>query len=366
MKKIPTLAKTVLAVALAGAAFAASAQAPAGYPATYQKIIDGARKEGKLVIYGATDSKAAQPLIRDFNALYPGITVEYNDMNSTEVYNRFISEFAAGGATADVLWSSAMDLQMKLAAEGYAMAYKSVEASKIPGWAVWKDMAYGTTFEPAAIVYNKRLVTGAEVPKTHADFAKLIAGDKFRDKVTTYDIEKSGVGFMFMTQDSADFPQYPALANAFGAARVRVQSSTGTMLERISSGENLIGYNVLGSYALVRAKADPSLGVVLPKDYTLILSRVQFINKNAKNANAAKLWTDYMLSARGQTVIANESKLFAIRADVKGETTSAELIQEIGEKNIKPLPVNETLLQYLAPAKRMAFLKQWKETGGKK
>jgi iron(III) transport system substrate-binding protein len=366
MKISKTLGSAAVAASLALCASAAFAQIPAGYPATYQKIIDGARKEGKLVIYGATDSKATQPLIKDFNTLYPGITVEYNDMNSTELYNRFISESAAGGTTADVLWSSAMDLQMKLASDGYALAYKSVEASKIPGWAVWNDMAYGTTFEPAAIVYNKRLVTGAEVPQTHADFAKLIATEKFRDKVTTYDIEKSGVGFMFMTQDSQDFPQYPALANAFGTAKVRVQSSTGTMLERISSGENLIGYNVLGSYALVRAKTDPSLGVVLPKDYTLILSRVQFINKNAKNANAAKLWMDYLLSHRGQTIIANESKLFAIRADVKGETTSAELIREIGEKNIKPVPVHPILLQYLAPAKRMAFLKQWKETGGRK
>jgi iron(III) transport system substrate-binding protein len=138
------------------------------------------------------------------------------------------------------------------------------------------------------------------------------------------------------------------------------------MLERISSGENLIGYNVLGSYALVRAKTDPSLGVVLPKDYTLILSRVAFINKSAAHANAAKLWMDYLLSQRGQTVIANDSKLYAIRGDVKGETTSAELIAEIGEKNVKPLPVHPSLLSYLAPAKRMAFLNQWKATAGKK
>jgi iron(III) transport system substrate-binding protein len=355
-----------IAATLAGASLAAYAQVPAGYPADYQKIIDGAKKEGKLVVYGATDSKATQPLINDFKALYPGITVEYNDMNSTEVYNRFISEVAAGGNTADALWSSAMDLQIKLASDGYALPYKSVEASKIPGWAVWNDMAYGTTFEPAAIVYNKRLVTGAEVPKTHADFAKLITSEKFKDKVTTYDIEKSGVGFMFMTQDSHEYAQFPALEQAFGAAHVRVQSSTGTMLERISSGENLIGYNVLGSYALVRAKTDPSLGVVLPTDYTLILSRVQFINKAAKNPNAAKLWIDYMLSHRGQTVIANDSKLYSLRPDVTGETTSAELIKEIGEKNIKPVPVGPGVLTYLAPAKRMAFLKQWKETGGKK
>ncbi len=353
------------AVLLAGASLA-NAQVPAGYPADYQKIVDAAKKEGKLVIYGATDSKATQPLVKDFNALYPGISVEYNDMNSTEVYNRFISEVAAGGNTADVMWSSAMDLQMRLASDGYALQYKSVETAKIPGWAVWNDSAYGTTFEPAAIVYNKRLVEAKEVPQTHADFAKLIATEKYKDKVTTYDIEKSGVGFMFMTQDARENPKFLELENAFGEAKVRVQSSTGTMMERISSGENLIGYNVLGSYALVRAKTDPSLGVVLPKDYTLILSRVQFINKAAKNVNAAKLWMDYLLSHRGQTIIANDSKLFAIRADVKGETTSAELIRQIGEKNVKPVPVHPIILQFLGPAKRMAFLKQWKETAGKK
>src|SRR4051812_24328623 len=130
MNMMKKLVCAAVAAALAGLATTAGAQAPAGYPAAYQQIIDAAKKEGKVVIYGATDSKATQPLVKDFNQLYPGIVVEYNDMNSTEVYNRFISESAAGGATADVLWSSAMDLQMKLASDGYAMAYKSVETSK--------------------------------------------------------------------------------------------------------------------------------------------------------------------------------------------------------------------------------------------
>jgi iron(III) transport system substrate-binding protein len=356
----------VLTAAALAAAAPAAAQVPAGYPADYQKIIDAAKKEGKLIIYSATDSKAAHPLVRDFSAMYPGISVEYADMNSTEVYNRYISEVAAGGGTADVMWSSAMDLQMRLASDGYALQYKSPESGKLPAWAIWNDSAYGTTFEPAAIVYNKRLVDPKEVPKTHADFARLITQPKFKDKVTTYDIEKSGVGFMFITQDLRQYPGFAALQQAFGAARLRVQSSTGTMLERISSGENLIGYNVLGSYALVRAKTDPSLGVVLPADYTLILSRVQFISKTARHVNAAKLWMDYMLSQRGQTIIANDSKLFAIRADVKGETTSSDLIRMIGAKNVKPVPVHPMVLEYLAPAKRMAFLKQWKDTAGKK
>ncbi|MHA0111485.1 ABC transporter substrate-binding protein, partial [Klebsiella pneumoniae] len=83
-----------------------------------------------------------------------------------------------------------------------------------------------------------------------------------------------------------------------------------------------IGYNILGPYALVRAKKDPSIGVAFTKDYNLVLSRVIFINKAGKNLNAAKLWVDYILSKRGQTIIANDAQLFAIRGDVTGATTS--------------------------------------------
>jgi iron(III) transport system substrate-binding protein len=350
------------ATAFAAVSFGAAAQVPAGYPADYQKIIDGGKNEGKLVIYAATDAKAAEPLIKDFNKMYPEIQVEYNDMNSTEIYNRFISEVAAGGATGDVLWSSAMDLQIKLVHDGYAMKYASREAAALPAWAKMDDMAYGTTFEPAVFIYNKRKLSEAEVPKTHDALAKLLDSKtaQFTNKVITYDVEKSGVGFMFITNDMKIDKNFWDLAKALGKAHVQVQSSTGAMMERVSSGEDLLGYNILGSYALVRAKKDPNLGVVIPQDYTQVLSRVQFISKTAKHPNAAKLWIDYVLSKRGQTMIADEAKLFALRPDVTGATTSAELIEKIGN-GIKPLQVNASLLEYLDQSKRLAFLKQWKE-----
>jgi iron(III) transport system substrate-binding protein len=358
---------SALAVLSLSLALNASAQTPAGYPADYAKIVDSARKEGKLVIYSATDSKAAEPLIKDFSALYPGVKVEFNDMNSTEVYNRFISEAAAGGATADVLWSSAMDLQFKLVSEGYGAVYKSPEAAAIPAWANYKDSAYGTTFEPLAIVYNKRLVGADEVPASHAELVKLLStkADKFRNKVTTYDIEKSGVGFSFITEDAQINPQFWDLARTFGDVGIRVQSSTGTMLERISSGENLIGYNVIGSYAQARAAKDPSIGVAFTTDYNLVLSRVAFINKSAKNMNAAKLWIDYLLSKRGQSIISNESQLYSLRSDVSGHATLASLTTQLGGA-LKPIAITPALLQYLDQTKRLAFLKQWKAAAGKK
>ncbi len=345
----------------------ALAQVPAGYPADYAKIVDGAKKEGKVVVYSTTDAKLVTPLLKDFEAAFPGIKVEYTDLNSTEVYNRFISESAANAASADAVWSSSMDLQMKLAADGLAMTYKSPEIAALPAWAHWKDSVYATTFEPIAIVYNKRLVPPEDVPKTHADFVKLLTtkADKYQKKVTTYDAEKSGVGFMLVNQDAKLNPQFWDLVKAMGARGANMQSSTGTMLERISSGENLIGYNILGSYALTRAKKDPSIGVAFTSDYNLVLSRLVFVSKNAKNPNAGKVWVDYLLSKRGQTIAAEQAELYSVRTDMTGKDTGIGFSRDLGAA-VKAIAVNDELLVGLDQTKRLEFLKQWQTALGRK
>ncbi|MDO8787483.1 MAG: ABC transporter substrate-binding protein [Sulfuritalea sp.] len=359
--------KSVRHLALALCAWAAlplaHAQAPAGYPSDYAALVAAAKQEGKVRIYAATDTAAANPLIKDFEALYPGVKVEYSDMNTTELYNRVISEKAAGGTSGDVFWSSSMDLQIKLVNDGFALTYKSPEASKLPDWAVWRNEGYGTTYEPIVFIYNKRLLKPEEVPQSHGDLAKVLAAnpERFKGKLTSYDIEKSGVGFLLITQDASLNPAFWDMAKAIGAASPRFQSSSGTMMERVGSGENLLGFNLIGSYALQRAKKDPGIGVVMPKDYTLVMSRIMFITKTAQNPNAAKLWLDYILSRRGQTVIANQSGLGSIRADVEGELTAHGLARTLGNA-LKPIQVGPGLLTYLDQAKRLEFIKQWQQT----
>lgn len=260
-----------------------------------------------------------------------------------------------------------MDLQMKLAADGAAAVYKSPESSTLPAWARWKDTVYATTFEPIAIVYNKRLVPAEDVPKTHDDLLKLLTtkGDKYQNKVTAYDPEKSGVGFMLVNQDAKYYPKFWDLVKALGERSLKVQSSTGTMLERVSSGENLIGYNVLGSYALTRAKKDPSIGIVFTSDYNLVLSRLVFVSKNAKNPNAGRLWLDYLLSKRGQTITAEQAELFSVRTDMSAKNSGAGFAKELGSA-VKPIAVNDELLQGLDQTKRLEFLKQWQAALGRK
>ena len=355
------LAGSLLALAMPLAALAAP---PAGYPADYPKLIEAARKEGKVVVYATTDTKSAEPIIKDFEALYPGVKVEYNDMNSTELYNRFIGEAAAGRGTGDVTWSSSMDLQMKLVLDLHAKAYKSPEARHLPPWANYKDLAYGTTYEPISFLYNKRLLKGDDIPKSHADLARVLANPRFKGKVVTYDPERSGVGFSYLTEDMKNNPKgFWEMAGALGKARVKVYTSTGAMMEKVSSGEALLGYNIIGSYAFLKAKKDPSVGYLYPSDYTVVMSRVMFISRYAQNPSAAKLWVDYILSARGQQVISDKADLFAIRSDIQGDTTMANLSRQLGS-GARPIPIGTATVEYLEQKKRLDFLKKWQQALG--
>src|SRR5512138_2089908 len=249
----------------------AQAQVPQGYPADYARIVEAAKKEGKVVVYATTDAVAANPLIKDFETLYAGIKVEYSDLNSTELYNRFMAEAGANNGSAD----------------GHAAAYASPEIKALPKWAVWKDSAYGTTYEPITFVYNKRLVPEGDVPKDHPDLLKLLNSktDFYKGKITAYDPERSGVGYLFCNEDIKDWPQAWDLFKAMGKAQAKLYTSAGAMMERVTSGEHLIAYGIFGSYALGRSKKDPNLGIILPKDYTMVTSRVAFISKHAKNPN---------------------------------------------------------------------------------
>jgi len=352
----PALAAALLLSFMAGA----HAQAPQNAPAEYAKIVEAAKREGKVFVSATTDAVAANPLIKDFQALYPGIIVEYSDLNSTELYNRFISEAAAGTGTSDVLWSSAMDLQVKLVADGYAMTYASPEIPALPGWAVWQNQAYGTTYEPITFVYNKRLVPDGDVPQDHPALLKLLTdkADAYKGKVTAYDPERSGVGYLFVTQDVANWPDAWNLFKAFGKIGIKLYTSAGAMMERVTSGEHTIAYGIFGSYALGRAKKDANLGIVMPKDYTLVTSRVAFIPKAAKNPNAARLFLDYLLSKRGQTIAAGPAELYSLRSDVEGEATITKVREVVGDK-ARPVAISADLLATLDPKKRLAFLKQW-------
>ena len=96
-----------------------------------------------------------------------------------------------------------------------------------------------------------------------------------------------------------------------------------------------------------------------------MLSRLVFVAKNAKNPNAGKLWLDYLLSKRGQTIAAEQAELYSVRTDMTGKDTGVGFSKDLGSA-VKPIAVNDDLLQGLDQTKRLAFLKQWQTSLGRK
>jgi hypothetical protein len=133
-----------------------------------------AESRDQIKIVSTTDASEVYDLLADFRALYPRIETVYSKVNSNDIFNRIVDPPSSSEASGDVIWSSAMDLQVKLVNDGYAQPYVSREIAKIPDWAVWKNEAYAITAEPIVIVYNKNLVAESDIPRTRAELTNLL------------------------------------------------------------------------------------------------------------------------------------------------------------------------------------------------
>lgn len=321
-------------------------------------LVEAARKEGSVTIYSATDQAQAQAALDAFARKYPDIRVDYNDIGTNGVYNRVISEAAAGQVGGDLFWTSAMDQGVKLAVDGYLAPYQSTEVAALPSWAVYQDIVYATSIEPIGMIYNKTALPEDKVPQTRQALIDFIASGDYNGRLATFDPEKSGVGFLIQTNDLDQTPNFWDLTNALGKARGKSYSSTGSMRETVVSGENVLAYNLIGSYALDWVKSAPNLGVAFGKDYTPAFSRVTGLLKNAPHPNAGKLFIDFLLSQEGQTALASKG-MPALRKDVT-EGYNIDSLNTLVGGNLKPIALDETLLNFMDPQKRIKFLTQWR------
>ena len=347
------------------AAVIGSAAIPAPFGAFAQTgaagdLVARAKKEGKVSIYTSTDEAQGLPLVEAFKQAY-GVAVDYNGIGTTDVYNRVISEAAAGQVGADVAWTSSMDLQIVLASKGLLDAYKSPEAANFPATSIYKDTVYGTSIEPVAMLYNKNLLKPEWTPKTRADLIKVLQEHKadLKGKVCSFDPEKSGIGFLLAVTDMRNTQNFWDLAKAFGAADGKVYGSSGAMREKVVSGEHVLAFNVIGSYAMQWAKESPSVGFVFGQDYTAAFQRVASITKNAPHPAAGRLFLDFMLSEKGQGILAAKG-VPPLRTGYKGDL-DAEALGKVTGPNVKMIPVDEKLVDNLNPKMRAEFFQNWKK-----
>jgi two-component system, OmpR family, sensor histidine kinase TctE len=315
-------------------------------------------EQERLRIAAATDQEVIKPLIVGFQQLHPEIAIDYVEMNTIEVYDAVLSENR--DRYPDLVISSAADLQVKLVNDGYSQPHISSATRALPDWANWRDEVFGFTFEPGVIVYNRTLVPETEVPRSRDDIIRLLRGNmkRFHRRVATYDISASGIGYLFATQDSVMFSQFWQLVATLGNAQARLAGNTEDMLNMIERGEVLIAYNALGSYAQARVMTGAPIGIVLPEDYTLVMSRTAMIPRRSPQPHLAGRFIDYLLSREGQEAIATRSTLYAISPEITSKA-SASAVRAEAVGPLVPIALSPSLMVFLDALKRQQFLRQW-------
>jgi iron(III) transport system substrate-binding protein len=343
-------------------AFLLAGPCPTYADVTLFPAVNGDAQAHTLTVYSSLDAPLAKPMIEGFQKANPAVAVRYEELLTVDIYDRIVAETDAKRETADIAFSSAMDLQVKLANDGYAQQSDLPMSARWPRWANWRNTAYALTFEPAVFVYHKPSFKDSAPPATRRQFMDFLEakGDAVFGRIATYDIERSGVGFMFMSRDQEQFGDIWSVIGAMGAAGVKLYSTSSAILERIADGRFVLGYNILGSYAADWASRDPDVGIVLPRDYTVVMSRIGLVPAAARSPDLGRKYLEYFMSAEGQAVMARELQIAAVNPDVSGENTANTMQANLGAQ-LRPVPVSPGLMVYLDQVKRTRLIKRWND-----
>ncbi|MCK0209761.1 ABC transporter substrate-binding protein [Starkeya koreensis] len=345
---------SALAVLLFASAVA-QAQTTTRFPALASQV-------DTLSIHAATDLYALEPLIRDFQQLSPGTMVEIVEYVTNDLFSAAARVCHEGGALGDVFLSSSVDQLVKLANDGCAQRIEGQDLARAPRWANWRDEVFGFTFEPIVMVYNRDSVSAAEVPRTHLELAELLRrdADRYRGRVGTYDVRLSGIGYLLAFNDARQTTTtYGRLLESLGRAQVVVRCCTSQILDEVATGRLLIGYNMLGSYAYERVRRGQPIGIVMPSDYTLVLSRGAMVPIRAPNPKLAARFVNYLLSERGQSVGRSQSFFFGLDGSAPPGIEGPDVVTS---GIARPIAVGPTLLAVQDAARRKRFLEDWSKS----
>lgn len=309
-----------------------------------------------ITIYGTSKESLMRPVLAAYRADHPEVRVSYLNLSGSQIDQKVRQDIAAGRPGADLIISTAMDLQVRLVNDGYGTPHRSRNSAALPPWARWRDEAFGITFEPIVMIFNSDLMAGRKLPQTRAELHEAIVEDTrfWKGRVGTYDIDKSAIGFLLAAQESRWASDFGALMKAFGMADVELFEGGGDMLNAVESGRLALGYGLLGGNVERRMQRAPQLSVVYPKDFTLAVLWTAVIPRNATDPQSAHSFLDFLLSPAGQVALAERTGFDPIRKDlgIRDRDIYREGI-------IRPIPLWSGLLVHLDARKRQRLLDNW-------
>ncbi|MGA2552313.1 MAG: extracellular solute-binding protein [Burkholderiaceae bacterium] len=275
-----------------GALQAAYAQSP-----DWDRLVEAAKKEGKLVFYHATLGSTLHPqIIKAFEARY-GIQVEDLNARASEIRERIRTEQTSGRYLGDVTMNglTTMSLQDQ---DGTFDAIGPVpnRAHLISAFPATNTLL-PVHVQTYGILVNSRLVKPGDEPKSWKDLTDA----RYKHKILSDDVRALGGGsvFFFVTEEKFGPSFHAALAqNEPVFSREIVNDEM-----RVARGEYAIYIPELTNYAILMK--DLPVRFYVPTEGAPYVQFDMALLKNAPHPNAARLFINFCLEPEAQLILAN-------------------------------------------------------------
>ena len=105
--------------------------------------------------------------------------------------------------------------------------------------------------------------------------------------------------------------------------------------------------------------AIPTWGLILPRDFTVVVSRVGLVPQAARDPDLGAAFLAMLMSPQGQQLLSRTLRLSAVSLEVAGQPSPAGGMDDLAGLRLKPVPVSPGLLAYLDRATRARLLARW-------
>jgi iron(III) transport system substrate-binding protein len=264
----------------------------------WSKVVEGAKKEGHVVLYSAfVGLSTHQQLKKDFEATY-GITVDILEARASEVRERIRIEQSAGRFTVDVSENGRTTTTLQIAQDhvfdpygplpslGHLKPEFKSDEIRLPVFAI----VYG-------ILINTRLVKPEDEPKSWLD----LADPRWKGKILSDDFRALGGGGVL----------FYVLEEHFGRDFTEKLAKQDLKFSReIPANERRVARGELPIYLPDSLTSIPGLKglpvkFVAPKEGLPYIGYDLALLKNAPHPNAARLLMEYYLGQKTQQSFAN-------------------------------------------------------------
>ena len=270
--------------------------APAETTAPEQSLIDAAKAEGELVVYGSCEEEYLAAACEHFEELY-GIKVQYQRLSTGEVQAKIEEE--NGNPSADVWFGGTTDPYNVVAAEGLLEAYEAENASHLLG-SQYRDPDgywYGIYKGILGFMVNKDELARMNL-EAPADWQDLLKPE-YKDLIWLSNYNTAGtaklvINTMIQKYGHDEGIQY--LVDLDKNIQVYTKSGSGPS-KNVGTGECVIGIGFLhDGITQIVDNGYENVQLIIPSSGTSFEIGATAIFKGAKHPNAAKLWVEYALS----------------------------------------------------------------------